>query len=257
MLGLVAVLALFIPGLHAAHAGELEDLVERADNVFRSKTAAGVMDMEVKTSSFTRNYKIVSWDDRRDKGRALVKILGPALWRGYGTLKVGNQLKLYNPKTNHITVVSSSMLGDSWMGSHFTNDDLVRETELARDYELSLAKKWQGESPLGSKATFYRISMQPRPTAPVAWGRIDYELFDDGKHVLPLKAEYYRKPKDKTSERTMTFGNIRTLGKRTIPTEVEVTVADKPGEYTRIAYKEIKYDVKIPDAKFTEESLRK
>lgn len=253
---LVATLAVALaaPG---AHAGELDDLVDRADNVFRSKTAAGVLEMEVKTSSFTRNYKVVSWDDRRGKGRVLVKILGPAMWRGYGTLKIGNQLKLYNPRTNHVAVVSSSMLGDSWMGSHFTNDDLVRETELARDYTLELARKWQGDSPLGTKATFYRIRMTPKPTAPVAWGRIDYELFDDGKNILPLSARYFRKPKDTRASRTMTFSRFAALGGRVIPAEVKVTVADKPGEYTRIAYDTIKYDVEIPSSKFTEQALRK
>jgi outer membrane lipoprotein-sorting protein len=99
--------------------------------------------------------------------------------------------------------------------------------------------------------------MIPRPTAPVAWGRIDYELFDDGKHILPLSARYYRKPRDTKAQRTMTFSGSKELGGRVIPTRVEVTVADKPGEYTRITYTEIKYDVKIPASKFTEQALRK
>lgn len=240
-----------------ARAGEIEDLVERADKVFLSKTAAAVLDMEVKTSSFTRSYKIVSWDDRRGTERVLVKILGPAMWRGHGTLKIGNQLKLYNPKTNHIAVVSHSMLGDSWMGSHFSNDDLVRETELATDYTLALDKTWQETSPLGTRATFHRVRMTPKPTAPVAWGRIDYELFDDGTHVLPIKAEYYRKARDTRPERTMTFSDLGELGGRTVPRTMTVTVSDKPGEHTRITYKELKYDVKIPDSKFTEQALRK
>ncbi len=240
-----------------AHADAVSDLVSRADNAFRSKTAAAVLEMKVKTKSFTRGYKVVSWDDRRGKGRALIKILGPASWRGFGTLKVGSQLKLYNPKTNHVSVVGHSMLGDSWMGSHFSNDDLVRETELADDFTLSIVKKWQAESPIGGQATYYRIAMKPKPAAPVAWGRIDYELFDDGKNVLPVKAVYYRKARDKKPERTMTFSNITKLGGRMVPADMNVTVTDKPGEYTRITYKKLKFDVKIPKSKFTEQSLRK
>lgn len=245
-------------GKSKSEAKELSELVKRADNAFSSKTAARVLDMEVKTKSYTRSYKVVSWEDRRTaKDRALIKILGPAMWRGYGTLKVGAQLQLYNPKTNHVSTVAGSMLGDSWMGSHFSNDDLVRETELAEDYELSLIDKREGESPIGTKATLYRIKMVPKPKAPVAWGRIEYELFDDGTDILPLSARYFRKIGDKKASRAMTFTEFAKLGGRIVPTQITATVADKPGEYTRITYKKIKYDVKIPKSKFTQQALRK
>ena len=128
-----------------------------------------------------------------------------------------------------------------------------------KDYNLELADKRTGDSPIpgGGQATFYRIRMTPKPTAPVAWGRIDYELFDDGTHVLPVTASYYRKAKDKTASRTMTFTDIAELGGRVVPTRITMTVADKPGEYTRITYKKLQYNIKIPKSKFTEQALRK
>lgn len=238
-----------------AHADELSELVERADKAFLAKTSAAVLDMEIKTRSYERSYKVVSWDDRRKTEKSLIKILGPAMWRGYGTLKIGNQLQVYNPKTNHVSVVSSSMLGDSWMGSHFTNDDLVHQTDLARDFTLELVDKREKDSPISDRrATYYRVRMTPKPTAPVAWTRIDYELFVDGDHVVPVSAEYYRK--GEKPSRTLTFSDIATMAGRTIPTRLTVTVADKPGEYTRITYKKLKLDANIPKSKFTEQALK-
>jgi hypothetical protein len=253
---LIALAVVLLAG--PAQADSVEQLVRRADMVFRSKTSAAVMTMDIKTRTFERSYKLVAWDDARGSDRTLIKILGPALWRGHGTLKLGNQLKLYDPKTNHVTVVGHSMLGDSWMGSHFSNDDLVKETRLARDYQVSLLKKWSAPSPTGSgQATFYRVKLEPKPTAPVAWGKIVYELWEQESVIAPQRAAYYRKSADAKPVRAIAFSGVQELGGRTVPAVMTCTVASKPGEYTRITYRKLKLDVNIPSAKFTEQALRK
>jgi len=241
-----------------AEAEPLSKLINKADMVLRGVSSAGVFTMEIKTQSYQRSFKIVMWDDSTDpvKERSLIKILGPALWRGNGTLKVGDQLKIYNPRTNHVAVVSNSMLGDSWMGSHFTNDDLVKETRLARHYRHKLLKKWSGRNEKGESVTFYRVRLTPKPTAPVAWGKIVYELWARGDVVVPTQATYYRKPESQRADRTMTFSRVDRLGGREIPARMSMTVAKKPGEHTSITYKTIKFGIKIPSSKFTEQALR-
>jgi hypothetical protein len=242
----------------AASADELSDLVDRADRAYRGDTSAGVFEMEIVTKHYTRSYKVVAWDDSRDKrDKTLIKILGPALWRGNGTLKIGDKLELYDPKTNHITLVAASMLGDSWMGSHFSNDDLVKETRFADDYNVKLEKKWQADSPLGKNATFYRIQLTPKPTAPVAWAKIVYILQRSGDTVIPARADYYRKLSQKRPSRTATFSDVEKLGGRLLPATMTMTVADKPGEHTTIHYLKLALGVNIPDNKFTEQALRK
>jgi len=255
LLATIATVALTLAGA-TARAGELQDLVRRADMVFRGKTSAAVLEMKVKTSSYTRSFKIVAWDDARSGDRTLIKILGPAAWRGNATLKIGDSLELYDPKTNHVQVVGHSMLGSSWLGSHFSNDDLVKETRLARDYRLALDKKWTGEAAVGGSATHYRVAMTPKPTAPVAWGRIVYELWENDTAIVPVKAEYYRKAGDRTSARTMTFTDVKKLGGRWVPATMTVRLRSKPGEYTRLVYRKLKLDVDIPASKFTEQAMR-
>jgi len=243
---------------HADDAGsrKLAALVDKADMIYRGTTSAAVLDMDIKTTSFHRAYKIVTWDDRRHGDHALVKILGPALWRGFGTLKIGDSLKLFDPRSNHVTVVGQSMLGDSWMGSHFSNDDLVKETHLAKDYDARLVKSWPGDD-AGKHGTFHLIALTPKPTAPVAWGRIEYQIFENGDLILPVRADYFRKAKDTKAVRAMLFGDVKDLGGRTLPTTMTVTVAKKPGEFTKITYTAIKFDVAIPAEKFSEQALRK
>ncbi len=256
---LLAVVSLFIFSCAStAHAGELERLVRRADLVFRAKTSAAVLEMRVVTKSYDRSFKIVSWDDTREKrDKALIKILGPASWRGHATLKVGDKLKLYNPKTDHVQVVGHSMLGNSWMGSHFTNDDLVKETRLARDFKLSLMSKRTKEAPVGGEATYYRIKMRPKEHAPVAWGKIEYELWENDTAIIPVVAAYFRKAKDSKAARTIVFDDVKKLGGRYVPATMTVRLRRKPNEFTRIRYKKLKLNIKIPASKFTEQAMKK
>ncbi|HVU04320.1 MAG TPA: outer membrane lipoprotein-sorting protein [Polyangiaceae bacterium] len=255
-----ALLALSVvlgPARAARGAESLSELVGRADRVLRGKTTAAVLDMHVHTKSFDRTYGIVFFgDDRGGTSRALVKILGPARFRGHGTLKTGGKLFLYDPSTDRVTVLSSSMLGDDWMGSHFTNDDLVKETDLAKDYRPKLLKEWtapEGEKP----ATHYRIRLDPTPEAKVSWDHLILTLYQQGDAVIPTEEEYFRRAADERAERTLTFTDVKDVGGRTAPTRLTMHVASKAGEFTEIHYTEIRFDVDVPAAKFTEQGLRK
>jgi Outer membrane lipoprotein-sorting protein len=258
MRSMLAVIAFVGLGAAAARADDTatKALVDKADRIYRGTTSAAVFEMHVKTASYERSYEVVVWDDSRHGDRALVKILGPALWRGFGTLKIGDSLKLYDPKSNRVTVVGQSMLGDSWMGSHFSNDDLVQETRLARDFDVKATGSHAGEL-AGQRGTFHDLDLTPKPTAPVAWGRIAYQVFEAGDLVLPVRADYYRKAADRKAVRSIVFDDVASVGGRTIPKTMTITVAAKPGESTSITYKTIKFDVAIPDSKFTDQALRR
>lgn len=237
---------------------KIRSLIHRADRVLRGKTSAAVVSMRIKTTDYDRSYDMVIWDDSRDTSKALVKILGPALWRGHGTLKVGDRLLTYNPRNDHVTVVGSSMLGDSWMGSHFSNDDLVKETELDTDYDPSIEKEWDAPAEEGGEPVhWYLLKLKPKPRAPVVWGAIHMTLYETGDRVIPHTMKYFREdaPEAKVS-RTLTFSGVKKLGGRLVPSRMRMEVTDKPGEFTELVYKELRFDVAIPGDKFTERALR-
>jgi outer membrane lipoprotein-sorting protein len=241
----------------AAQNNGVVDLVRRADHVLRGQTTAAVLHMEVHTRSYDRHYSLVYWeDDRGGHSDVLVKILGPALWRGHGTLKVGNRLTVYDPSTDRMTVLSSSMLGDSWMGSHFNNDDFVKDTDLARDYSARETGTHAGTAPDGQAVVFHDIDLRPKPSAPVAWDHIEAHLYVEGGAVIPVRMEYFQRAGDATPYRSLVFSDVKNIGGRVAPTALTMTVASKPGEYTRLAYDQVRFDVPIPSSKFTEQALR-
>jgi hypothetical protein len=240
----------------ARGADDLTGLVRAADHVLRGKTTAALIEMRVHTASYDRSYSTVYWaDERGAETRTLVKILGPARFRGHGTLKIGGRLSLYDPASNRVTWLSGSMLGDAWMGSHFSNDDLVKETELARDYRSKLEQVWS-EEVSGKPATRYRIELSPTPRAPVAWDHITLTLYVQDSAVIPTREDYYRKHGEATPTRSLLFSEVKDIGGRLAPTRLTMQVASKPGEYTTLDYKKVTFDKDIPPAKFSEQALR-
>ena len=254
--GIAAATALLLFTLPASAGKSISQLVHRADHILRGNTTAALLKMHVHTSSYDRSYDMVYWgDERGGTSRGLVKVLGPARWRGNGTLKVGGRLSLYDPRSDRVTVLSSTMLGDNWMGSHFTNDDLVKETDLAKDYRPHLDKSWEADAN-GSPAHYYRIRLDPKPTAPVAWNHITIELYEQGASLIPTVEEYYRRVGEKRPTRTLTMTDVKEMGGRKVPTTLTMRVAAKPGEYTSLIYEKVRFDADVPGSKFTEQALR-
>lgn len=232
--------------------------IQEAENILRGKTSAAVMSMKIKKASYEREYDLlVLTDDRSESGKVLMRLLGPALWRGNATLKVGDRISFFDPRTSRITVMGSSMLGDNWMGSHFTNDDLMRETDLARHYRYELLGSQPATDETGAPVTQHRIKLTPLPQAPVAWGKVVYRLNVAGdKRVYPVRLDYYRRADDAQPARTLEYADLRVLGERKVPARMTMVLADQPGEFTRIEYRKLKFDTPFGADDFSERALR-
>ncbi|MGH8526514.1 MAG: outer membrane lipoprotein-sorting protein, partial [Gammaproteobacteria bacterium] len=167
--------------------------IKDAENILRGQTSAAVLSMRIKKETYQRDYDLmVLTDDRSASSKVMIKMLGPALWRGNVTLKVDDKITFYDPRSNRVTVMGSSMLGDNWMGSHFTNDDLMRETDLSKHYTNELVEQGPGQDEVGASVTRYRIRLAPKPIAPVAWGKVIYRLYlDQNRRVFPEQLDYY------------------------------------------------------------------
>ena len=229
-------------------------VLNRVDDLHRGRSSHATMTMHVKTDRWERTMTMEAWSLGEDY--SLVRILEPKKERGTATLKAKDDLFTYLSKTGRTIKISGASMGGSWMGSHFTNDDLVKETQLQKHFTSRIIETHKGELGSLGSGTFYRLRLDPKPTAPVAWGKIVYELWEGGPIVVPVRATYFRKVSDKKPTRTMSFSEMKKMSGRTMPCVMSITVTDKPGEYTKITYRKVKFDIAIPGAKFTEQALR-
>ncbi|PKN27409.1 MAG: outer membrane lipoprotein-sorting protein [Deltaproteobacteria bacterium HGW-Deltaproteobacteria-22] len=219
---------------------DTRDLVDKADRIMFAKTTAGKMTMTVRKPDQTSTMSMTFWSSGRDN--MLVRITEPSRLKGMSTLKVSDNVWYYMPRTDRIVKVGSSMMGDSWMGSHFTNDDLVKETQLYIHYEC--LSRSDGKDSI-------TVSLAPKPNAPVVWGKIVMKI--RRADSIPESAQYYS---DKgVLKRTMTFDRIQKMDGRSIPTRMTLTVAGK-NESTEVVYDKVRFDVAIPDRMFTLRGLK-
>jgi outer membrane lipoprotein-sorting protein len=153
----------------------------------------------------------------------------------------------YLPKIKKTIRVPPSMMMSSWMGSDFTNDDMVRESSWQDDYSA----KMLAQPPKGQKCLDYRA----KPNAAVAWDRVVACVHAD--KYYPIRQAFYDEKGRKA--RVMEFGDVKNLGGRLIPSRMTLTplTPDKKGNRTVVVYEELKFDVSVPDSLFSLSNLRR
>ena len=218
------------------------EVLDRFDDLYRGDSSRAVMAMTVVTEHWTRELKLEAWSQGREK--SLFRILSPRKEKGTATLKSGRQMWNYLPKVDRVIKVPSSMMGGSWMGSHFTNDDLVKESRMAEDYDFEY-----GEAPGEGEIAIVCI---PRPDAAVVWGKVVVRV--RSADWMPVAVEYF--DEDMEPARTMSFGDYREVRERLIPLRMRIAPADEPEEHTEVRYEEIEFDLPLAGDLFSLRSLR-
>ena len=234
--------------LHVVYAqsGKLSarDILNKVDDLYRGDASTGEMTMAIVTENWSRTLTMQIWAKGKDK--SLIRILSPAKEQGTATLRVGNDIWNYLPKVNRTIKVSSSMMSQSWMGSHFTNDDLVRESRMADDYTFETTFDGVRD---GIKVI--EITCIPKPEAAIVWGKIVLTVKDES--YIPLSILYYDESMNLV--RTLIFSDIKNMDGRDIPMKMTVVPADKPDESTIVTYNQITFSTPIDDSVFSLRNL--
>lgn len=244
---LLALITLSVGGL--ALAGDdakptIAELLDHTDDINRGASSVAVMTMQVKTANYERTVTMKAWTKGTEK--SLIIIQSPAKEKGTATLKVEDNIWNYMPNIDRTVKVPSNMMSGNWMGSHLTNDDLVRENRLADEFDAVLQ-----EEPKGGEGKWV-IELTPKADAAVVWGKIVAEI---GANRIPQEIRYYSEKGELV--RTMSYADVKEIDGQLIPTSFTVTPADKPGEFTRFSYEELDFDVDIPDSTFTLQALKR
>lgn len=243
---LAASLLLLAPSLAtAATDPEAVALLRKVDDLFRGESSTARISMHVKTGHFERTLTLEAKSKGTDK--SLIRILAPAKEKGVTTLKVGENLWNYLPKVDRTIKVPASMMSGAWMGSHFTNDDLVQESRLSEDYDSRITGR-----PDEKGAGDWVIELTPKPDSAVVWGKVVSRI--RGSDLLPVSALYYDE-KGKLV-RTLTYDQLRDFGGRQLPARMKLVPEENPEEYTEILYEELDLGAKLPDELFSLRALK-
>lgn len=245
LLAVVAILAPAVPASLAAQAlPDLDTVLDHLDDLYRSASSHAILRMTVVRDRGTRELTLESWS--RGTADALIVIRAPAREAGTATLRTDEGLWNYAPRADRLIRIPSGLLSESWMGSHFTNDDLLRETSYREDYEASL--DWATEN--GSR--YLRVTLTPRPDAPVVYTALHF-LLTPGDWV-PVRWIYLDQGE---VVRVMTFDQLERVAGRDLPMRMLIQPTDAPDERTEIVYESLELDIPVDDALFTRQGLRR
>ncbi|NUQ23175.1 MAG: outer membrane lipoprotein-sorting protein [Saprospiraceae bacterium] len=232
--------------LTAAADPEAKDIIAKSDAKLKGKTSLAEMKMTIVRPTWKRELKLKSWS--KGDELALILILSPAREKGAAFLKRGREIWNWQPTIDRTIKLPPSMMSQSWMGSDFTNDDLVKQSSVVEDYNHKLL----GTETIDGRSC-YKIQMDPKESAAVVWGKV--VVWIDKAEYMQLKAEFY--DEDNYLVNTMYGKQVKTLGGKVLPSVMEVVPADEPGNKTIIEYLSLDFDKPMNDNFFSVQQMKK
>jgi len=230
---------------HATDNQRARELVDRVARLFGGNSGIATLQMQISGENGQRDLTIKIWTQGQN---ALVRIISPEKDAGTAILRRGSEIWYYLPKVRRTIKAPSSMTTTSWMGSDFTLDDLVKESDLESDY--SLATSFEGKR---GEVPVYEYTLTPKPDAVVVWGKIVLQIRQ--ANLMPAWQGFY----DENGKliRDLTFADYKTMGGRLMPTRLVMRSMDKPGQQTTIVYQDIAFDVPIGAETFSLSNLKR
>ena len=221
-------------------AQDATELVRRADAHARGKTSLAEISMKVIRPDWSREMSMRAWT--KGNSLAMVQVLSPARERGIVYLKRSREVWNWIPSIERTIKLPPSMMSQSWMGSDFSNDDLVKEFSIVEDYTHTRL----GEEPVSGR-NCVKVQLIPKPEAAVVWGKV--LLWIDPVDLLMMRAEYYDEEGELLNRMLTTSTGV--LGGRMLPLRMEMIPVDKPGQKTVISYISLVFDQELSDDFFT------
>lgn len=228
------------------NAQDIKEIIRLSDEKFRGTSSEGEMTMIIERPTWSREVTMKNWSLGNEY--SLIYITAPAKEKGQVFLKREKEMWNWVPNIERMIKIPPSMMMQSWMGSDFTNDDLVRESSIVHDYTHKLL----GEEIIDGY-NCYKAELIPLDDAPVVWGKII--IWISKVEYYWLKSEYY--DEDGFLVNTENLSEVKQMDDRKIPTRMEMIPADEPGNKTIIIFKNMKFSVKIDESFFSQQNMKR
>jgi outer membrane lipoprotein-sorting protein len=243
-------LFLLAAGSYATVSGQdlsAKEIVRLANEKFNGeKTSTSLMAMTIVRPTWKRTIEFKNWTSGTEY--ALTLITAPAKEKGQTFLKRQNEMWSWNPTISRLIKLPPSMMSQGWMGSDYTNDDILKESSVVNDYTHEIV----GEEEINGRLC-YKIKMVAKENADVVWGH--QIRWIDKKDFLFMKSELY--DEDGYLVRTETGKDIKEMDGRMIPTRIELVPADEEGKMTVIEIKQIEFNKPINDSFFSQQNMKR
>lgn len=228
------------------YAQDASEIIKKVDQKMRGNSSSSNMTMKIVRPDWSREISMKGWSLGNDY--SLIMITAPARDQGTAFLKRDKELWNWQPTIDRVVKLPPSMMTQSWMGSDFTNDDLVKESSIVNDYDHFI----RGDTTITARDA-WKIELIPKEGAPVVWGRI--LIYVAKVDYIELLIKYY--DEDEFLINTMILSDIREMGGRVIPARMDMIPAENPENRTVILYNDIQFDIGISEDYFSIQKMKR
>jgi len=233
--------------LSPAFAQDATEIVKKADEKWNGeKSSYSEMTMKIIRPAWERTIEFKSWTLGRDY--ALTLITSPAKEKGQTFLKRETEMWNWMPTINRMIKLPPSMMSDGWMGSDYTNDDILKESSMVVDYTHKIT---DSETINGRKC--WKIEMTPKEDAAVVWGKVIRWISKD--EYMMMKSEYYDEYGDLVKSEFAS--DVKVMDNRKIPARVEIIPADKESQKTVVIINKIRFNIDINESFFSQQNMKR
>lgn len=243
---LLAGVALFLVAQAPAEDLDAKEIVRRSDDLLRGGKSYTKLTMTITRPEWSRELTMEAWTEGAEK--SFIRILSPAKEKGVTFLKKGREAWQYLPTVDRTIKIPPSMMLQSWMGSDFTNDDVVRADSIVVNYTHRIV-----DEPVEDGVAYWVIEAIPKPGAPVVWGKVVLKIRKEG--LVAARADYYDED-GKLIRYYKTF-DIEEIEGRLVPTGSTMYSAVKKGRSTTIKYRDLTFKPDISPQTFSLQNLKR
>jgi len=221
-------------------------IVKKAFEQNEGNSQYSEMTMQIVRPRWTRTVKFKLATKGKDK--ALVLITAPPKEQGQTFLMVDGQMWMYTPRINSLVKLGPSMMSQGWMGSDYSNNEVMDQGSIVTDYNHKIigSEKLEGYD-------CWKVELTPKPDAAVVWGK--QIMWIDKQHYMILKTELY--DEDMYLVKTQLGQEVKVMDGRTIPTKFVIIPEDDPDHKTILTINKIKFDINVPDSFFTVQNMKR
>ncbi|MDQ1340005.1 MAG: hypothetical protein QG567_1161 [Campylobacterota bacterium] len=237
------VLVLFFLTVFGLFAMDANEIIKKMDSLMIGKSSYTKLSMSVETKRTKRTMVMEAWSEGNDK--SFIRVLYPQKDKDITFLKIDNAMWQFVPKIEKTIKIPPSMMLQSWMGSDFTNDDMIKESSIVNDYHKKI---------ISENEESWTVELMPKEDAAVVWGKIIMNVHKE--YFMPLKVEYF--DEEMSLARELFYSDFKKTKERTFPHRWEMIPKneEKKGNKTTIIVEEIKFDIKIDKEMFTKRALK-
>lgn len=230
-----------------ANAQNATEIIKKADEKWNGeKSSRGIMTMTIVRPTWERTIQFKIWTLGRDYSMTL--ITSPAKEKGQAFLKRETEMWNWVPNISRMIKLPPSMMSEGWMGSDYTNDDILKESSMVVDFH----HKIKGSETINGWDC-WKIEMLPKEESAVVWGKVIRWVSKD--EYLMMKSEYY--DEDEFLVKTELGMDVKTMDDRKIPTKIEIIPADKEDQKTIVEINEIEFNIDIKNSFFSQQNMKR